>query len=66
LVVSDEVYEHLVSTDAPEPHTPLAAFAGMRDRVLRVSSAGKTFSCTGWKIGWISGPSDLIAAGTSR
>jgi N-succinyldiaminopimelate aminotransferase len=60
--VTDEVYEHLVFTDATAPHTPLATLPGMRDRTLRISSAGKTFSCTGWKIGWASGPAHLVTA----
>ncbi|HEY8532509.1 MAG TPA: pyridoxal phosphate-dependent aminotransferase [Micromonospora sp.] len=60
--VTDEVYEHLVYTDAAAPHLPLATFPGMRERTLRISSAGKTFSCTGWKIGWVSGPPQLVAA----
>jgi N-succinyldiaminopimelate aminotransferase len=60
--VTDEVYEHLVFTDAAAPHTPLATLPGMRERTLRISSAGKTFSCTGWKIGWASGPAHLVTA----
>ncbi|MEO3816936.1 pyridoxal phosphate-dependent aminotransferase [Plantactinospora sp. B24E8] len=60
--VTDEVYEHLVFTDAGVPHVPLATLPGMRERTLRISSAGKTFSCTGWKIGWASGPAPLVAA----
>jgi N-succinyldiaminopimelate aminotransferase len=60
--VTDEVYEHLVFTDAGSPHLPLAALPGMRERTVRISSAGKTFSCTGWKIGWASGPPPLVAA----
>jgi N-succinyldiaminopimelate aminotransferase len=60
--VTDEVYEHLVFTDAAAPHIPLATLPGMRERTLRISSAGKTFSCTGWKIGWVSGPAPLVAA----
>ncbi|WP_422773195.1 pyridoxal phosphate-dependent aminotransferase [Plantactinospora sp. WMMC1484] len=62
LAVTDEVYEHLVFTDAGSPHIPLATLPGMRERTLRISSAGKTFSCTGWKIGWASGPAPLVAA----
>ncbi|MGX6602799.1 pyridoxal phosphate-dependent aminotransferase [Micromonosporaceae bacterium Da 78-11] len=58
--VTDEVYEHLVFTGA-EPHTPLAGLPGMRERTLRISSAGKTFSCTGWKVGWATGPAPLVA-----
>lgn len=64
LALTDEVYEHLVFTDAAAGHTPLATWPGMRERTLRVSSAGKTFSCTGWKVGWISGPPRLISAVT--
>ena len=62
--VTDEVYEHLVFTDAAAPHIPLATLPGMRDRTLRISSAGKTFSCTGWKIGWATGPAALVSAAT--
>ncbi len=62
LAVTDEVYEHLVYLDAAGPHESLAALPGMRERTLRVSSAGKTFSCTGWKVGWASGPPPLVAA----
>ena len=50
LVVCDEVYEHLVFDDVE--HLPLATFPGMRERTIRISSSGKTFSATGWKIGW--------------
>lgn len=60
--VTDEVYEHLVFTDAATPHVPLATLPGMRERTLRISSAGKTFSCTGWKVGWVSGPASLVSA----
>ena len=60
--VTDEVYEHLVFTDAAEQHVPLASLPGMRDRTLRISSAGKTFSCTGWKVGWATGPAALVSA----
>ncbi|MEV1333515.1 pyridoxal phosphate-dependent aminotransferase [Micromonospora costi] len=60
--VTDEVYEHLVFTDASTPHVPLATLPGMRERTLRISSAGKTFSCTGWKVGWASGPAALVSA----
>src|SRR3954453_3031455 len=59
--VTDEVYEHLVFTDAAEPHVPLAALPGMDERTLRISSAGKTFSCTGWKVGWATGPAALVS-----
>ncbi|WP_106315740.1 pyridoxal phosphate-dependent aminotransferase [Actinoplanes italicus] len=60
--VTDEVYEHLVFPDAAAPHLPLASLPGMRERTLRISSAGKTFSCTGWKVGWATGPVRLISA----
>jgi N-succinyldiaminopimelate aminotransferase len=63
LVICDEVYEHLVFDDAE--HLPLAGFPGMRSRTVRISSAGKTFSATGWKIGWALGPPELIAAVTA-
>ena len=60
--VTDEVYEHLVFTDASTPHIPLAGLPGMRERTIRISSGGKTFSCTGWKIGWATGPAPLVSA----
>ncbi|MEQ1785573.1 MAG: pyridoxal phosphate-dependent aminotransferase [Acidimicrobiales bacterium] len=59
VAVTDEVYEHLVFDGA---HRPLATFPGMAERTLTISSAGKTFSFTGWKIGWVSGPAELVAA----
>jgi N-succinyldiaminopimelate aminotransferase len=62
IAITDEVYEHLVFTDAEAPHLPLAGLPGMRERTLRISSAGKTFSCTGWKVGWASGPRGLVSA----
>lgn len=58
LVICDEVYEHLVFDGAP--HLPLMAFPGMRARTVRIGSAGKTFSMTGWRIGYVSGPARLI------
>jgi len=58
VAVTDEVYEHLVYDGE---HVPLATLEGMRDRCVSLSSAGKTFSCTGWKIGWACGPSRLVA-----
>jgi N-succinyldiaminopimelate aminotransferase len=64
VAVTDEVYEHLVFTDATGPHVPLAGLPGMRERTLQISSAGKTFSCTGWKIGWACGPRALVSAVT--
>ena len=60
VVVSDEVYEHLVFDD--HEHVPVATLPGMGERTLTVSSSGKTFSLTGWKIGWATGPADLVAA----
>ncbi|BCJ52321.1 aminotransferase [Actinoplanes sp. NBRC 14428] len=60
--VTDEVYEHLVFTDSATPHVPLATLPGMRERTLRISSAGKSFSCTGWKVGWATGPAPLVSA----
>ncbi|VFA89925.1 DAP-AT [Gordonia paraffinivorans] len=60
IAVTDEVYEHLLFDG--RTHTPLATLPGMRERTLRISSAAKTFNCTGWKVGWISGPPELIAA----
>lgn len=58
-VLCDEVYEHLVFDGAA--HQPIAALPEMRARTLRIGSAGKTFSLTGWKVGYVSGPRDLIA-----
>ena len=60
LVLTDEVYEHLVFGGAE--HVSIATLPGMRERTLVVSSAGKTFNVTGWKIGWICGPAPLVAA----
>jgi N-succinyldiaminopimelate aminotransferase len=60
--VTDEVYEHLAFADASAPHVPLATLPGMRERTIRISSAGKSFSCTGWKIGWATGPAALVSA----
>jgi N-succinyldiaminopimelate aminotransferase len=59
LVVSDEVYEHLVFDGE---HLPIAGFPGMRERTVSVSSAGKTFSFTGWKIGWVKAAPELVTA----
>ncbi|WP_067967606.1 pyridoxal phosphate-dependent aminotransferase [Mycolicibacter icosiumassiliensis] len=59
LVISDEVYEHLVF--AGRTHLPLAAFEGMAERTITISSAAKMFNCTGWKIGWACGPAELLA-----
>jgi N-succinyldiaminopimelate aminotransferase len=60
LAVTDEVYEHL-TFDGRE-HVPLSTLPGMAERTLTISSAGKTFSLTGWKIGWATGPRALVAA----
>jgi N-succinyldiaminopimelate aminotransferase len=60
MVLSDEVYEHLTYGDAF--HVPMASLPGMRDRTFTLSSSGKTFSFTGWKIGWGTGPKPLAAA----
>ncbi|POH71956.1 aminotransferase class I/II-fold pyridoxal phosphate-dependent enzyme [Arthrobacter glacialis] len=59
VILTDEVYEHL--TFGPT-HIPVATLPGARERTLTISSAGKTFSFTGWKIGWLSGPAELVAA----
>lgn len=63
LVITDEVYEHLVFDGAE--HVPIASLPGMAERTLSVSSAGKTFSVTGWKIGWLCGPAPLVRAVTA-
>ena len=60
LVVADEVYEHLVFDG--RRHTPIATLPGMFERTLTISSVGKTFSLTGWKTGWVSGPAHLVDA----
>jgi len=57
--ITDEVYEHLVFEGE---HVPPATLPGMAERTLTISSVGKSFSVTGWKIGWCSGPADLVAA----
>jgi N-succinyldiaminopimelate aminotransferase len=59
VAVTDEVYEHLVYDGT---HVPLATRSGMRERTVTVSSAGKTFSCTGWKVGWACASPELTAA----
>ncbi len=58
LVIADEAYEHLWFDD--NVHIPIASLPGMAERTLTVGSGGKTFSFTGWKVGWASGPADLI------
>jgi N-succinyldiaminopimelate aminotransferase len=60
LVLTDEVYEHLVFSGAE--HRSMATLPGMRERTIVVSSGGKTFNTTGWKIGWICAPAELVAA----
>src|SRR5215218_7953820 len=64
VVLSDEVYEHLLFSDGPTGgrHVPIAALPGMAERTLTISSAGKTFSVTGWKVGWVNGPGELVSA----
>lgn len=59
VIITDEVYEHLVFG---EPHVPIATLPEAVGRTLTISSAGKTFRTTGWKIGWVSGPADLVTA----
>jgi N-succinyldiaminopimelate aminotransferase len=60
IVVTDEVYEHMIFDG--RPHIPMASLPGMAERTLTISSAGKTFSVTGWKVGWVHGPAELVAA----
>jgi N-succinyldiaminopimelate aminotransferase len=60
VVVADEVYEHLTFDGVR--HIPIATLPGMRERTLTIGSGGKTFSVTGWKIGWGSGPAELVTA----
>ncbi|MCU1570932.1 MAG: aminotransferase [Naasia sp.] len=60
ILVTDEVYEHLVYGDAQ--HVPLATLPGARERTVTISSGGKTFSTTGWKVGWLSAPADIVRA----
>jgi N-succinyldiaminopimelate aminotransferase len=59
LVVTDEVYEHLAFD---VEHVPIVQFPGMRERTVSVSSAGKTFAFTGWKVGWVKAVPELVAA----
>ena len=63
LVVTDEVYEHLTFDGAE--HVPLATLPGMRDRTVTISSGGKTFNTTGWKIGWLCASPALVTAVTT-
>jgi N-succinyldiaminopimelate aminotransferase len=60
VVLSDEAYEHLWFDD--HRHIPLATLPGMAERTITVGSAGKSLSFTGWKVGWATGPADLIGA----
>ncbi len=60
IAVTDEVYEHL--TFDGRLHIPLATLDGMAERTLTISSGGKSFSFTGWKIGWASGPAEIVSA----
>ena len=55
------MYEHLVHPSSGAAHVSLATLPRMRDRCLRLGSAGKTFSFTGWKVGWVAGPAPLLA-----
>ncbi len=59
VAVTDEVYEHIVFEGR---HLPLAGFPGMRERTVTISSGGKTFSFTGWKVGWVCAPAPLVRA----
>jgi N-succinyldiaminopimelate aminotransferase len=59
VIVTDEVYEHMVFAGE---HIPMATLPGLADRTLTISSAGKTFSVTGWKVGWVHGPIALVNA----
>ncbi|WP_127130124.1 pyridoxal phosphate-dependent aminotransferase [Georgenia sp. SYP-B2076] len=60
IVVTDEVYEHLTYDGAE--HVPMATLPGMASRTVTISSAGKTLSFTGWKVGWLHGPAELVTA----
>ncbi|GHI91505.1 pyridoxal phosphate-dependent aminotransferase [Streptomyces olivaceus] len=60
LVVTDEVYEHLVFGTAE--HVPIASFPGMRERTVTIGSAGKTYAFTGWKVGWVTAAPALLTA----
>ena len=59
-VISDEVYEFLTTPD--DPHIPISTLPGMKDRTIRISSAGKTFSLTGWRLGYLSAPDHIMPA----
>ncbi len=60
IVITDEVYEHLVFTGST--HVPISTLPGMFERTLTLSAAGKSYSFTGWKVGWATGPADLVGA----
>ncbi len=60
VVITDEVYEHLTYTG--HEHVPMATLPGMAERTLTLSSAGKSYSFTGWKVGWATGPAELVGA----
>jgi len=60
IVVADEVYEHLTYDGIP--HVPIATLPGMWERTVTIGSAGKTFSFTGWKVGWVTAPAALVSA----
>jgi len=60
LVISDEVYEHLTFDGLA--HVPISTLPGMAERTVTISSAGKSFSCTGWKTGWVTGTPELVKA----
>lgn len=64
LVITDEVYEHLTFADDHDDHAhvPISTLPGMFERTLTLSSAGKSYSVTGWKVGWATGPAELVAA----
>jgi N-succinyldiaminopimelate aminotransferase len=60
IAITDEVYEAMTYDGLP--HVPLCTFPGMAERTVTISSAGKMFNCTGWKIGWVCAPAPLVAA----
>jgi N-succinyldiaminopimelate aminotransferase len=64
VVITDEVYEHLTFSDdgGRHEHVPIATLPGMWERTLSLSSAGKSYSLTGWKVGWATGPAELVGA----
>jgi len=64
VVITDEVYEHLTFPDGTgsHEHVPISTLPGMFERTLTLSSAGKSYSLTGWKVGWATGPAELVGA----